>query len=159
MLRRTARSREQCGRRIAMVLDESGSISSTTGATKAVRDGAKAFVNSLRDGSTMAVLEFNTQARTVPWAAASTTRSPTRTRAASSRRTSTATAPRSSTRYNPAEYSSPAFYTNWQDALLDATGLNPLPELVIFVTDGDPTARNTSSGQETGFPDGSYLAA
>jgi hypothetical protein len=35
----------------------------------------------------------------------------------------------------------------------------PQPQLVVFLTDGDPTARNTSATTaQTGFPDGSYAA-
>jgi hypothetical protein len=38
--------------------------------------------------------------------------------------------------------------------------LSQQPDMVLFLTDGDPTARNiaTSPGFETGFPDGSYGA-
>jgi hypothetical protein len=52
----------------------------------------------------------------------------------------------------------PSGWTNWQDALEEVNTLSPQPELVVFLTDGDPTARNTASGTETNFPDGSYDA-
>ena len=51
--------------------------------------------------------------------------------------------------YNPADW------TNWQDALqkvLDQTK----PDLVVYITDGDPTARNPSP--DTNFPEGSFDA-
>ena len=113
-------------------------------ATKAVRDGAKAFVNSLpgRVRAGRDRVQHRRPARS-RWAATSTTRSPTRTRAASSRPTSTATAPRRARATTRRSTRAPHFYTNWQDALLDTDAPRPLPELVIFITDGDPTARNT----------------
>ena len=47
-----------CDTRVALVLDESGSIGSTTGAQQAVIDGSKAFVNGLVDsGAQLAVLD------------------------------------------------------------------------------------------------------
>ena len=43
---------------MALVLDESGSIGTTPGATQAVRNGAKAFVNGLIDsGAQLAVVD------------------------------------------------------------------------------------------------------
>jgi hypothetical protein len=148
-----------CARRVALVLDESGSIAQVAGGVDNVREGAKAFVNGLAGtGSQLAVIEFNTEARTVPLAGstyneitASYANGPFATYINGNGATS-------STRYNPRDYSGNQQYTNWQDALLDTSALGPLPELVVFITDGDPTARNTSSGAETGFPNGSYQA-
>ena len=55
-----------CDTRVALVLDESGSIGSTTGAKQAVINGSKAFVNGLVDsGAQLAVIEFSSTAGTV----------------------------------------------------------------------------------------------
>ena len=149
---------QDCARRVALVLDESGSIGAVEGGIASVREGAKAFVNGLADtGSELAVIEFNTQSRTVPLSG--NVYNPITTSYANGAFATyiNGQGSSSSTRYNPKDYSGTAQYTNWQDGLLDTGALDPLPQLVIFVTDGDPTARNTSSGPETGFEDGSYL--
>ncbi len=149
---------QACARRVVLVLDESGSIGQVQGGIDSVREGAKAFVNGLADtGSQLAVIEFNTAARTVP-IAGSTYNDITPAYANGAFATYiNGQGTTSSTRYNPRDYSGNAQYTNWQDGLLDTAALNPAPELVVFITDGDPTARNTSTGQEVGYPDGSYL--
>ena len=149
---------QQCERRIVLVLDESGSIGSTNGATAAVRAGAKALVDGLiGGGSSLAVIEFNTQARIVPLGGNTfNTVDPTYANGVfATYIDGHGTTP--STRYEPRDYSGNNQYTNWEDALHAAGGLNP--ELVIFITDGDPTAHNlTATSQETGLVDGSYLA-
>jgi uncharacterized repeat protein (TIGR01451 family) len=136
----------RCDMRVALVLDASGSIGTTQGATKAVRDGATAFVDGLVDsGAQLAVLDFSTTARTRQLG------TPPQTYNTVTQ--SFASGPFASyinNTYNPSGY------TNWQDALQSLNSLNPKPEFVVFVTDGDPTARNTATGAETGFPDGSY---
>ena len=47
-------------------------------------------------------------------------------------------------------------FTNWEDSLLDARGLFPNrasnPDLIIFASDGNPTASNTGGGNDTGQP-------
>ncbi len=149
---------QACARRVALVLDESGSIGSVTDGIKNVRDGAKAFVNGLAGtGSQLAVIEFNTQSRTIPLSGATYNEITTAYANGPFATYINGAGPTSDTRYNPKDYSGNNQYTNWQDALLDTNALGPLPELVVFITDGDPTARNTSSGAETGFTDGSYL--
>ncbi len=60
---------QECARRVVLVLDESGSIGQVQGGIDSVREGARAFVNGLADtGSRLAIIEFNTAARTVPLA-------------------------------------------------------------------------------------------
>jgi von Willebrand factor type A domain len=135
-----------CDTRVALVLDESGSIGTTPGATQAVRNGAKAFVNGLVDsGAQLAVVDFSTAAETVPLGSPAQLYNNVTEQFAAGPFNNYITG-----KYNPGGY------TNWQDALLKLSGLNPKPEFVVLVTDGDPTARNTATGTETGFPDGSY---
>ena len=149
-----------CDQRVALVLDESYSIAQASGGVTAVRTGATAFVNGLVDsGAEVAVVEFNSQARTVPLGGsiynavtASYVAGPFATYAKGG-----ATPPET---YDPARYSSPNYYTNWQDAVVHVAALPQRPDMVVFLTDGDPTARNTAAapGFETGFPVGSYGA-
>ena len=136
-----------CDTRVALVLDESGSIGSTSGAQQAVINGSKAFVNGLVDsGAQLAVIEFNSSARTVPLGNPATVYNNVTSQFASG--------PFSN--YISGEYD-PSGYTNWEDALAEVGALNPRPELVVFLTDGDPTARGNGSGADSGFPNGSYL--
>src|SRR5262249_26335788 len=51
----------------------------------------------------------------------------------------------------------PATWTNWSDAFTRVGELSPQPQLVVFLTDGDPTARTVSGTNQTGYPDGSYI--
>src|SRR5262249_10815187 len=51
----------------------------------------------------------------------------------------------------------PSTWTNWSDAFTRVGELAPRPQLVVFVTDGDPTARTVSGTAQTGYPDGSYI--
>ena len=134
---------KKCDLKVAVVLDESGSIQSA-GATQNVRDAAKAFANGLvGSGSQIGVIEFNTDARVVdldPVGSAfynNVTQTWVDGQLAS---------------YLTNDYS-PQNWTNWQDALqkvLDQAN----PDLVVFITDGDPTARNPAP--DTNFPEGSY---
>ena len=134
-----------CDTRVALVLDESGSIGSTNGAQQAVINGSKAFVNGLVDsGAQLAVIEFNSSARTVPLGGL----------VYNNVTAQFASGPFAS--YISNDYD-PSGYTNWQDALVEVAALSPKPELVVFLTDGDPTARGSGSGADTNFPNGSYL--
>src|SRR5262249_31973932 len=55
-----------CDTRLVLVLDESTSIAQTPGATAAVRNSARAFMNGLvGSGASAAVIEFSSQARTL----------------------------------------------------------------------------------------------
>ena len=141
------------------MLDESYSIHQTSGAETGVRNGARAFMNGLvGSGAQVAVIEFNSQARTVSLG-------PTAYNAVTStfvsgpfERYISGSGPGET--YSPGSYSSPNYYTNWDDAFVKAQALSPKPQLVVFLTDGDPTARNitTSPGFQTGFTNGSYAA-
>ncbi len=129
------------------MLDESGSIGSTSGAQQAVINGSKAFVNGLVDsGAQLAVIEFNSSARTVPLGSPATVYNNVTSQFASG----------PFANYISSDYD-PSGYTNWEDALAEVGALNPKPELVVFLTDGDPTARGNGSGADSGFPNGSYL--
>src|SRR5262249_55198744 len=132
---------------------------STSGATAAVRNGAKAFVNGLvGTGAEVAVLEFNTQARTVTLAGSVYNAVTSSYASGPFANYINGTGPGET--YNPAAYQSPNYYTNWQDAFVKLAALAQRPQMVVFLTDGDPTARNigTTPGYETNFPDGSYAA-
>ena len=120
----------RCGIDLQLILDESGSIG-TSGATGAVRKAAKAFVNALDGtGSSVAVIDFSTAAqRPIDY---------------------TLVTPASiANTFNPYidnQYV-PNGWTNWEDAFA-ASGdeQDRGAPLVVFVTDGDPTARNDSTG-------------
>ena len=134
-----------CDTRVALVLDESGSIGSTSGAQQAVISGSKAFVNGLVDsGAQLAVIDFNSSARTVSLGSPASVYNNVTSQFASGPFAS----------YINGQYD-PSGWTNWQDAFVEVGSLSPRPELVVFLTDGDPTARNP--GPDTGFPNGSYL--
>ena len=128
-----------CGAKVILVLDESGSIDSTTGAEAAVRDAAKKFASGLADtGSQLAVIEFGSSAKRVFGYT-------TVTSGAGGTLTTT---------FNPYfdgtaagdKYDAPSQlgqWTNWEDALKKVKELNTasgVAPLVVFVTDGDPTA-------------------
>ncbi|MEI2702806.1 MAG: hypothetical protein V9E83_10445 [Baekduia sp.] len=147
----------RCGLNVMVVLDESGSIADTSGATTAVRNGAMAFVRSLKDtGSKVAMVEFNTEARKVF--------NYTTVTSANAAETSgslfygylyndpTSTNPD----YNPAGYSGNDRATNWEAALDQVVAANngtgawagntTDADLVVFITDGNPTAWLDNSG-------------
>ena len=111
---------QACARRVALVLDESGSIGQVENGIASVRDGAKAFVNGLAGtGSQLAVIEFNTQARTVPLSGATYNEITTAYANGAFATYINGAGTTSSTRYNPKDYTGNAQYTNWQDGLLD----------------------------------------
>jgi hypothetical protein len=133
----------RCGLNLILVLDESYSIRSPTNSIAQVRDAARAFLAPLADtGSQVEVQEFSTRAAVgVPWT----------TVTGASVAGGGVFENYISTGYNPVQ-SNPGQaggYTNWDDALLLArtrgtgsvSGL-PKADLVVFVTDGDPTAYN-----------------
>ena len=133
-----------CGIRVVLVLDESGSIQEE-GAIGNVRLAANAFIESLADtGSEVAVVEFNTHART-PIPFTPVTAGPTGTITTLFRPYVNDTS--GGEGYNPGDY--PYGFglrtTNWDDAFEKVQtlnqGLNRAP-LVVFVTDGDPTSYN-----------------
>jgi uncharacterized repeat protein (TIGR01451 family) len=130
-----------CGTKVILVLDESGSIQNTAGAETAVRDAANAFASGLADtGSQLAVIEFGTSAKRVF----------NYTNVTSGAGGSLATTFQpyfSGSAASPADvYDSPSQtgpWTNWEDALEEVKLLNTsggVAPLVVFITDGDPTA-------------------
>ena len=129
-----------CGTKVILVLDESGSIESTAGAEAAVRVAANAFATGLADtGSQLAVIEFGTSAKRI------FDYTPVTSGAGGT--LATTFQPYFDGTAAPADvYDSPSQsgqWTNWQDALEEVKLLNTasgVAPLVVFVTDGDPTA-------------------
>jgi uncharacterized repeat protein (TIGR01451 family) len=135
-----------CGTKVVIVLDESGSIQNTTGAEAAVRAAANAFAGGLADtGSQLAVIEFGSSAKRV------FNYTPVTSGAGGTLATKfqpyfngTASAPAD-------VYDSPSQtgqWTNWEDALQEVKNLNTdsgVAPLVVFITDGDPTATGTTA--------------
>lgn len=147
-----------CGAKVIVVLDESGSIQNTSGAEGAVRTAANAFVNGLADtGSQLAIIEFGTSAKRVfnytnvtsgAGGTLATTFQPYFTGSAAS----------------PADvYDSPSQtgqWTNWEDALEEVKLLNTasgVAPLVVFITDGDPTATGRTAPFATNVANGTAL--
>ncbi|HET6444407.1 MAG TPA: vWA domain-containing protein [candidate division Zixibacteria bacterium] len=142
-----------CSLNVIFVLDESGSIYGAGNATDIrtdVRDAANGFLDALKDtGSQIAIVEFGTVAR-LPFGYTPLT---------SANVASVLTpyvngvGPDSDHRYEPGDYADTnAYYTNWEDALDMVGSVNaggPTADLVIFFTDGKPTAHNDGSGGQT----------
>lgn len=137
-----------CGIDVTLILDESGSIVGTGGdnnISAQVRSGAIALWDVLQDtGSTLSLVEFNTEARrpsavqNLPITAANKS-----TFLAYINADGNSTP--SSNNYDPEDYSSPNFYTNWEDAFEEAAAINTqygARDLVLFFTDGVPTTHN-----------------
>ena len=135
-----------CGTKVILVLDESGSIQSTAGAEAAVRNAANAFATGLADtGSQLAVIEFGSSAKRV-FNYTNVTSGAGGTIAATFQPYFNGTAS------SPADvYDSPSQtgqWTNWEDALQEVKLLNTasgVAPLVVFITDGDPTATGTAA--------------
>ena len=138
-----------CGTKVIIVLDESGSIQNTTGAEAAVRSAANAFAGGLADtGSQLAVIEFGTSAKRV------FNYTPVTSGAGGT--LATTFQPYFNGTASPADvYNTPSQtgqWTNWQDALEEVKLLNAasgVAPLVVFVTDGNPTATGTSGSFAT----------
>ncbi len=131
----------KCDLKVALVLDESASIGNSA---PSVRAAATAFANGLvGSGSQIGVIEFNTSARVVDLDAGGSAFY----NAVTQSWVNTQLTPYLTNNYSPGDW------TNWQDALqkvLDQAN----PDLVVYITDGDPTARNPAP--DTSFPEGSY---
>ena len=131
----------RCGINVMLVLDESGSIASSN-ATESVRDATRAFLNALSGtGAAVSIIDFSsTAARPVPY--------------------TTVTSSAITTVFEPYLKNgyAPSGWTNWEAAfqkVREANTQGTLADLVVFVTDGDPTARNTASGDPvTGLVEG-----
>ena len=121
-----------------LVLDESGSIAAS-GATGAVRNATKAFLGALSGtGSRVSIVDFSTSAaRPIEY--------------------TTVTADSIAQTFNPyidntnpgGPGYNPSGWTNWEaafDEVGKANGQGTKADLVVFMTDGDPTARNNDGG-------------
>jgi uncharacterized repeat protein (TIGR01451 family) len=139
-----------CGINVILILDESGSIGQTQGATKAVRSAAKAFLDALKGtGSKVALIAFSTSAKEeIPYTTVDSTSI-----------ASTFNPYIDNTR--PGGGYNPNGWTNWEDAFKVAKETNakgPVANMVVFITDGDPTARNGDKGPVDDLVEGEALA-
>ena len=118
----------RCGIDVMLVLDESGSIASS-GATESVRDASRAFLTALSGtGASVSIVDFSTTAaRPVGY--------------------TTVTEESIDDVFEPylRDGYRPNGWTNWEDAFAAVRAANtqgPVADLVVFMTDGDPTARD-----------------
>jgi hypothetical protein len=148
----------RCGIDVMLVLDESGSIQ-TSGATGQVRTAAKAFLGALSGtGADVSIVEFNSRARhvigytTVTGASLAGVFDPY----------IDATGGPGQPRYDPGAYPGNERWTNWDDAfekVHEANHAGPVADLVVFITDGDPTAYDRDNGTPVvGLVDGDVEA-
>jgi len=145
-----------CSLRVIFAMDESGSIrgeGGVPGILTEVRNAANGFMNALADtGSEIAIIEFNTTARLafdyIPLTSVnvSTTLTPY---------VNGTPVTGHADRYDPYDYTdstTPSYYTNWEDALDMVASINAgqtvtdTADLVVFFTDGNPTAHNITGG-------------
>ncbi len=151
----------KCPYNIIFVLDESGSIVNSSGnadnISSEVRDGARDLINALQGTQTrVAVIEFNSNARRAPVGGATNYQTvdaayATAFNAYISRDNNQNP---SDLNYDPEDYSCPnsQCYTNWEAAfneILNVIATDGFAELVIFFTDGVPTAYINASGGVT----------
>ncbi len=135
----------RCGIDVILVLDESTSIKNS-GATEQVRDAARAFLNALAGtGAAVSIVDFSTSAaRPVPYTTVTT------------QSIASIFEPYLKTGY------SPNGWTNWQAAFEEVHEANTqgiVADLVVFMTDGDPTAHNNpGSSPTTGLDEGHVTA-
>ena len=123
--------------RVVFVLDESGSLTGTE--ITSVEDGARALANALlNSGATLRIVEFNTRSSIVDLGVTEVNST------FITRLNSYLGAGYNSQNYNPVSSGSCTGWTNWEDALQDVATLDA--DLVIFFTDGNPTAYNVLSG-------------
>ncbi len=140
-----------CGAKVIVVLDESQSIGNAAGAVQAVRDAANALAGGLADtGSQLAVIEFGGAAKRVfDYTTVTSGAGGTLATKFKPYFDGTATPPAD-------VYSIPTqlgHLTNWEAALKEVNLLNAqsgVAPLVVFITDGDPTA--TIAGGQTNTP-------
>ena len=124
---------------VIFVLDESGSINSTEAAS--VRTGAMALANALNgSGATLRLIEFSTTSSIIDLGV-TTVNATFISRLNLYLNNSSGY---NGQRYNPVFSGNCVGWTNWQDAMDDVQSINA--ELVMFFTDGNPTAYNNSSG-------------
>jgi uncharacterized repeat protein (TIGR01451 family) len=165
---------EECGIPLTLVLDASGSIDSSH-AVNTVRDAASTFLGALKNtGSTARVLDFGTVARQTAAPVLVTDQSlatggahanalkayynpiPPITSPTSARRYDGSGNPLNAANYGSVSNSSNQ-YTNW-DQSLDLAGATPAgatrSDLVVYITDGDPTAFDFNQSGDPFFPNG-----
>ena len=135
----------RCGINVMLVLDESGSIGSSN-QTETVKNATRAFLNALSGtGAKVSIVDFSSSAaRPVPY--------------------TTVTADSITNTFEPYLKNGykPNGFTNWDAAFHEVATANKagtLADLVVFITDGDPTAHsNPSGGPTTGLTDGAVAA-
>ena len=136
---------QQCGIDVMLVLDESGSIQSS-GATEKVRRATRAFLNSLSGtGCRVSIIDFSTTAawpvgyHVVTGSVGADGSNPSGTIRTTSSRTSRTT----TTRAGGPTGRTPSSKWHLQTPTVRPSGPDdPVADLVVFMTDGDPTARN-----------------
>ena len=148
---------DSCGLNVTLVLDASGSIDQSH-AVNTVRGAADTFLDALRNtGSSAGVTQFATvSAELAPSTLVDDTSMgqngvltnavsgyynprPTRPPGVNFYRYNGSGSPTSAGSFTQSNQASNDQYTNW-DAGLHQAGTGTLPKLVVFVTDGDPTA-------------------
>ncbi|MFN4121857.1 MAG: VWA domain-containing protein, partial [Flavobacteriales bacterium] len=142
------------GLRVVFILDESGSIMGDDAVE--VRTGALALANALNNsGAELRVIEFATSASVINLGGASVNNT------FISNFNNYLNSSYLGQSYNPVSQAPCNGWTNWEDALIKA---QPLPaDLIIFFTDGNPTAYNQGSSNTCGSVrtpnDGTYSAS
>jgi len=165
---------DECGLPLTLVLDASGSIESE-GAVENVRSAAKAFLDAVKDtGSTARVVDFGTVARQTAPADPVTTASmapggvhanalasyynpkPPIAPPTTAARQYNGTGSISSTSSFGSIDNSQTQWTNWDQALARARTVPS--SLIVFVTDGDPTAFDLNQPGDAFNPPGTTVA-
>jgi hypothetical protein len=143
----------RCGLKVQLVLDESGSIVSPTDEATKVRGAARAFVNALAGtGSSLAITAFQRTARQLIGYTPVTRGNENTFFSWINGRNPPSGQPGQPLGYNPeappvagtgglVPGTAVINATNWDDALKQALDTGA-PQLVVFITDGDPTTYN-----------------
>ena len=135
----------RCGINVMLVLDKSGSIASS-GQTETVKSATRSFLNALSGtGAKVSIVDFSsTAARPVPY--------------------TTVTPDTIADTFEPYLQNGykPSGFTNWEAAFHEVRNANTqgtLADLVVFITDGDPTAHSNATGNPTtGLTEGAVSA-
>jgi uncharacterized repeat protein (TIGR01451 family) len=143
---------QRCGINVMLVLDRSGSIGPNA---ENVRRASRAFLNALSGtGSQVSIVDFSTEA---DWPVSY---KPVTGQVAADGTGGTGTIGSHFEPYLADDYR-PGGWTNWEDAFHQVKVANDakrVADLVVFITDGDPTARNTGNGPKTGLVEGEAQA-
>lgn len=149
-----------CPMNIIFIMDESGSIAGygngTSNVSQQVRNAAASAINALiGSNSKLTIVEFNTRARRAIVGGTTAYQTLDASSAGSflSYVSDNNTAAES-THYDPEDYLSNTVnaFTNWEEALMLVQGINNtegVAQLILFFTDGFPTAYINSSGGVT----------